>query len=133
MPRQRIYYDYVNEELVPYWYVITFKHHQIDWDQSTLYFQVTAPFEYFDRDNFDDSILSLSILMSDIVIHKNDPSKIGIHLKRIKETLLNHGADPSLCRQFIIQIPDIQDILHLLPNKRNFFLSKKTNEVLYND
>ncbi|MGG3798026.1 hypothetical protein [Metabacillus fastidiosus] len=125
MPRQRVYYDYVNGELIPYWYVLTFKPNQIEWDTSIIYFNIIAPFEYFSRDNFDDSILSISILMSDIVTNKDKPNILGIQLKRIKENILKYDVDPNLCRQFILQVPDIQEVLNLLPNKRNFFVIKE--------
>lgn len=119
MPKQRVYYDYVNGELVPYWYVLTFKNIEISWDKSGFFFDAIAPFQYFNRDQFDDSILSTSIYMTDLIFNEKCPERIGINLKRVRQRISKFNVCPSEIRQFIIPIPDIDEFLKLLPNRKS--------------
>lgn len=116
IPQQRVYYEYVNGELCPYWYVLTFEPCQIGWDKPTIFFDVFAPFEYLERDCFDESLISISIFISDLIINGNNPSRLGINLARVKARL--NGLEPELITQFVIQMPDIEEVLSLLPNRR---------------
>lgn len=118
MPRQRVYYDYVDGNLVPFWYVITFRSYEIPWEQETYNFEVIAPFEYFDRDDFDNSILSTSINIEDLLTNNLHKCQLGLNLNQIKQRILKHGVEPWQVSQFIIQLPDIEEVLKLLPNER---------------
>lgn len=118
MPRQRVYYDYFEGNQVPFWYVLTFKNQEIPWEQDTYYFEVIAPFEYFGRDEFDDSIMSVSINIEDLLTNNLQELNLGLNLNRIKERILKHGVNPYEVNQFIIQLPDIEEVLKLLPNER---------------
>lgn len=118
MPQQRVYYEYVNAKLIPYWYVLTFKPCEIKWDKPVLYFDVIPPFEFIERDEFDESINSVSIFLSDLIINDSYPNKLGIYLKRLKERIKQYGVDPYVVQQFIMQVPDVDEVLNLMPNKR---------------
>lgn len=118
MPRQRVYYDYFEGNQVPFWYVLTFKNHEIPWENDTYYFEVISPFEYFGRDEFDDSIMSVSINIEDLLTKNLEVCNLGLNLNRIKARIIRHGVDPYMVRQFIIQLPDIEEVLRLLPNER---------------
>lgn len=124
MPRQRVYYDYVDGNLVPFWYVLTFNPLEIPWEQDTYFFDVIAPFEYFDRKDFDDSVLSSSINIEDLLTNNLHDSQLGLNLIQIKHRISRHGVDPCEVNQFIIQLPDIEEVLQLLPNetKASFIL-----------
>ncbi|MCM3598657.1 hypothetical protein M4D55_23140 [Metabacillus idriensis] len=119
MPRQRIYYDYVNEELVPYWYVLTFKSNEITWDKNVFFFDAIAPFEYLNRDQFNDSLISVSIYMSDLILNADNHQRIGINLNNVSKRVLKYDLFPSEVKQFIIPIPDINEVIKLLPNRKN--------------
>lgn len=121
MIKQRVYHEYVNEKLVPYWYVLTFN--QLDWDKPVTYFDVHPPFEYFERDMFDDSMPAVSVTMNELILNDDYPRKLGIYLKRVKQRIIEHGWDPTLFRQFIFQIPDIDEVLQLIPNRRKMLFS----------
>lgn len=122
MPQQRVYFEYINEELVPYWYVLTFQPCEINWDKPVLYFEVIQPFEYIERWEFDESLLSTSIYLSDLIINPVSPTELGIDLRSIKNRILKHGVDPDVILQLIIQFPDIDDVLQLMPNERKMNL-----------
>lgn len=119
MPKQRVYYDYVNEELVPYWYVLTFKNNEITWDKNSFFFDAIAPYEYLNRDQYNDSIISVSIYMNDLIFNTDQLNRIGINLKNVSQRVRKYNVCPSEVKQFIIPIPDINDVLKLLPNRRN--------------
>ncbi|WP_243299735.1 hypothetical protein [Bacillus litorisediminis] len=124
MPQQRIYHDYINEKLVPFWYVLTFRPCEVNWDKHVHYFEIIAPFEHFNRDDFNDSIISTSLYLSDLIISESKPNQLGIYLKKVKHRILQHGIDPELVLQFIVPIPDIDEVLKLIPYNRTIsFLS----------
>ncbi|MGE8207751.1 hypothetical protein ACQKP0_25095 [Heyndrickxia sp. NPDC080065] len=118
MPQQRVYYDYVNKKLVPYLYVMTFKHNEINWDKPVVYFDVIKPFEYIGIDDFDESIISISINKGELLLNKSTPGKLGIHLNSVKKRIMNHNVDPDEVKQFILCFPDVEEVLHLVPNER---------------
>lgn len=117
MIKQSVYHKYVNEKLVPYWYVLTFN--QINWDKSVIYIDVQQPFEYFERDMFDDTMPAVSVTMNELILNHNYPQKLGIYLKRVKQRIFDYGGDPTHFRQLIFQIPDIDEVLNLIPNRKN--------------
>lgn len=118
MPRQRVYYDYFEGKQVPFWYVLTFKKQEIPWEKDTFYFEVIAPFEYYGRDEFDDSVISVSINIEDLITNNLQDCNLGLDLNRIKERVLMYGVELYEISQFIIQLPDIEEVLKLLPNER---------------
>ncbi|MFB7302569.1 hypothetical protein [Heyndrickxia sporothermodurans] len=122
MPQQRVYHDYVNEKLVPYWYVLTFKPCEIDWDKSVLYYDVIKPFDYIERDQFDESIITFSLKISDFLVNRDYPNKLGINIKMIKSRISENGIDPYVVHQFILPYPDVEEVLHLVPNDRKIEL-----------
>nr|WP_309101647.1 hypothetical protein [Fredinandcohnia onubensis] len=122
MAKQRVYYDYYEGQQVPFLYVLTFSAGEIKWDKHVFYFDIIAPFEYYDRDTFDDSIISASIFLGDLIVNVDSPNKLGINMKRVRQRIQGYGLDPYLVRQFIIMLPDIEDVLKLLPNRRTLSL-----------
>ncbi|MGD6993949.1 hypothetical protein [Sutcliffiella horikoshii] len=126
MPQQRVYYEYVNGNLVPYWYVLTFEKKELDWDNKIHYYELIAPFEKFERDEFDDSIISISILVADFVVSNAYPGQLGINLSRLKERITRLELDVDIVQQFIIQMPDIEEVSSLWPNhrKKQFLLKR---------
>lgn len=126
MPQQRIYHEYVNEKLVPYLYVFTFKHCEINWDKPVLYFELIKPFEFIGLDNMDDSVVSISIFKSELLINPSYSNKLGILLSSVKKRILQHDVDPDIIRQFVLPVLDLNEVLSLLPNERKMgiFLTK---------
>jgi hypothetical protein len=122
MPQQRLYYEFMESELVPYWYVLTFQPCEINWDKLVLHFTPIAPFEYVERNEFDDSLINVSIQLSDFILKQGRPERIGINLNSVKKRIERHGVDPCVVRQFIISPPDINELLSLLPNRRKMSL-----------
>jgi hypothetical protein len=118
MPQQRLYKEYVNEKLVPYWYVLTFKPGEISWSEDYYFFEPIAPFEHVERCQFDDSIISSSIYMRDFIRRPDSPHLLGLNLIRMKERIQLLGIDPCLVRQFIVCSEDLNEVLQLLPNER---------------
>lgn len=119
LPKQSLYYEFVDDRIVPYWYVITFEPCQIPWEDPTCFFQLIAPFQYMERDAFDDNIISMAIHIDDLIINKEKKSMFGLNLERIKNRLTNElFVDPYVVRQFIIPMPDIEEVLLLIPNER---------------
>ncbi|MGF2617778.1 hypothetical protein FZC84_12105 [Rossellomorea vietnamensis] len=117
MPQQRIYHEYVNGELVPFWYVLTFQPGEIEWEADAYYFTPIQPFHFEERDQFDDSFVSASLYLEDLLTVER-LGQIGINLNRVKKRIDRYGAEPSLVRQFIVQMPDIEDVVQLLPARR---------------
>jgi hypothetical protein len=122
MPQQRLYFEYVDNDLVPFWYVLTFKYGEVNWDNDVFYFTPIQPFEYVERYEFDESLIAVTIFYSDFVFNTSYPEKFGININSVKKRIERHGLDPDIVRQFIISIPDINDLLSMLPTERKLTL-----------
>ncbi|MBU5213259.1 hypothetical protein [Heyndrickxia oleronia] len=118
MPQQRVYHEYVNEKLVPYWYVLTFKPFEINWDKPVHYYDVIKPFEFIERDEFDESVITFSLKISDFLVNRDYQNKLGMNIKMIKNRIEVNEIDPEVIHQFILPYPDVEEILHLVPNNR---------------
>lgn len=128
MPQQRLYFEYVDNELIPYWYVLTFKSYEINWDKPVLYFEVIKPFEFINRDDFDESIPGMSIYLSDLVFNNTSDKKIGIRLTPVKKRIEQFNYDPAMIRQFILSAPEVNDLINFLPKKLKFNMLVNWNQ-----
>jgi hypothetical protein len=122
MPQQRMYYDYVDDQLVPFWYVLTFKYGEVNWDNHVFYFTPIQPFNYVEREEFDESLISVTIFFSDFVFNPSYPEKFGINISSVKKRIERYSLDPDIVHQFIITLPDINDLLPMLPTERKLSL-----------
>jgi hypothetical protein len=113
MPQQRLYYEDVDGKVVPYWYVLTFRPGEIDWDKDFYFYTPIAPFRYIERDNFNDELPYTQIYYFELF--RDITERLGIDLFSIKQRM---KIDPSIFRQFVVQIPDIDEVLKLLPKER---------------
>lgn len=116
MPKHQLFYEKVNDEIIPFWYVLSFQNHEINWDKYVIFIEYRYPFEYESRSYFDNSIFSYSVRISDLIF-SNNSSRFGINLKNIRNKIQLHGLDPMMFQQLIIPLPDINDFLKLIPNK----------------
>ncbi len=125
MPQQRLYYEYENGELIPYWYTLTFEMGEINWDKPAYYFDAIKPFECIERSEFDESLISISMQLSDFIFNVNSPNRLGISLRRVKNLIERHGVDPCVVQRFILSTPELNDLLAYLPMKRQLsFITK---------
>ncbi|WP_339165429.1 hypothetical protein [Siminovitchia sp. FSL W7-1587] len=122
MPQQRLYYDYVDGELIPFWYVLTFQHRELNWDKPIHYYEAYKPFEYVERDEFDGTIISMTITLADFIFNRQSPIRIGLNIAVIKNRIMRYGVDPDVVRQFVLSTPEIDDLLALLPAERKISL-----------
>ena len=118
MPQQRLYYEYVDGRLIPYWFVLTFGFDEINWDKQFFYFDLVKPFEYIERSEFDESLIGMSMQLSDLIFNLDHPYRIGINLKSLRKRIERHGVDPYVVKQFILSVPELNDFLAYLPVQR---------------
>ncbi|MCF6094336.1 hypothetical protein L1765_10210 [Microaerobacter geothermalis] len=109
--KYKVYYDYHEGELVPIWFVISLD--GIYWSDDYLYVPIEAPFESFPVDEFDENIMSFSILMSDLTRVYDKTNEFGIYLPYVKQRVLEYGIDVTEIEQFIIQVADVEDVLQM--------------------
>ncbi|WP_366160642.1 hypothetical protein ABXS71_17045 [Bacillus infantis] len=117
MPQQRLYFDYVGKILVPYWYVLTVKPGELDWDRPVHYYNAHSPFTYYDYNQFDEFQNNMALKPSDFVLNANRPGQIGILLKFIRRRIEEHGVDPYVITQFILSTPYLDDLMLHLPKE----------------
>src|SRR5690606_5230466 len=125
MPQQRLYHEYVESNLIPYWYVLTFTLGQINWDKPVYYYDAIKPFEFVERDEFDESLIGVSINLSDFIFNYESPNKIGLNIRSIRRRIERYGLDPSLVQQFVLSTPGIEELLMMLPEQRKMIFATK--------
>lgn len=118
MLKQQLYYDYVCDQLVPCKFVLTFDYQEIDWNKKAYYFDLIKPFEYYDYDNYDENVISFSVYLTDLIVNNLRPGQLGINLTSLKSRIEKYGLDHDLVRQFVMFIPDVSEVLQLIPNER---------------
>lgn len=117
MPKQRLYYEYIDGQLVPYWFVLTLNPCEVDWDKPVFHFDLIKPLEFVERNEFDDSQISMSIYLSDLIFNNLSTERIGINLTAVKRRIEKHGMDPELFTQFVLSAPEVEDFLLVLPTE----------------
>lgn len=125
MAKHQLFYENINNEFVPYWYVISFKKFEIDWDKHVYYTDILPPFIYSNRDFFNTRKVSCTIRLADLVFSDTSVNHIGLNLKIIKNKILKSHFDAEMVNQFIIALPDLDEFLKLIPRKKRFFLMKR--------
>lgn len=122
MPQQRIYYDYINGKLMPYIYVLTFINGEINWDKPSFEYEVIKPFKHDDFYDFDSSLLTCSIFLSDFIFNDNRPHYFKLNLTSIKARLEQEYIDPYVIKQFVLGTYELQELMQLLPKERTMNL-----------
>lgn len=125
MPEQRLFFEYINGVLSPFWYVLTFQLCEINWDKHVFYYQPIKPFEFVEREEYDESLPGVTIHLSDLVFNYDLPGQIGINLNLVRKRIERNGVEPEVVRQLILTAPELDDFINLLPTERkiNFMLN----------
>src|SRR5690606_30290424 len=110
------------------WYVLTFTLAQINWDKPVYYYDAIKPFEFVERDEFDESLIGVSIYLSDFIFNYESPYKIGLSLRRIRRRIERYGLDPWMVQQFVLSTPEVGDLLSVLPKQREMFFLENVYE-----
>lgn len=118
MPQQRLYYDFMDGQLIPFWYVLSFDPGEINWEKSAFYYNAIKPFTFIERSEFDESLISMSMQLSDLIFNLDHLYRIGINLKSLRKRIERHGVDPYVVKQFILSVPELNDFLAYLPVQR---------------
>jgi hypothetical protein len=118
MAKISVYYVEYEDLLAPRFLCIWFGRDVIDWDKTNIYIPVNSPFKRKLSEDFDQDVLSLSIVQSELIVNEDKPGKFGIHLPAVQKRLNKTRADTmpydqSDIEQFIIQMGDIEEILQL--------------------
>lgn len=127
MPQQRIFFEYIDNQLIPYWYVLTFKPCELNWDKRVFYYDIIKPFEFVERDEYDESLVSVTIHLSDLVFNHDLPGKIGFNINSVRKRIERNGVDPDVVRQLIISTPELDEFINLLPKerKKEFYINNR--------
>ncbi|TYS50120.1 hypothetical protein [Bacillus infantis] len=111
MIRQSVFYEEFEANTYPYWYGIAFDESDVDWEKEIFYFDVNAPFERLQKEDLEDSFMSISVGSAEIVKSQHHRNRLGIVLKKLKKRAEDYDADFRKIRQFIILVSDIEEIL----------------------
>lgn len=125
MPRQRLYFEYVDNLLIPYVYVLTFKPGELKWDKPVHYYDAIPPFNYVGIEELDDSLNNAVIYFSDFIFHENYSKRFGLNINVIKSRIQSHGVDPYVIHQLILPTDDISKLMSMIPSserKMDFIL-----------
>jgi hypothetical protein len=109
-----VYYDYhYDGTLWPKWFVLKFKLGSLDWSETFIHIPVQCPFNKQTIEDFDESIISVTIEIGDITINCGKPYHFGICLPTIKKRAELHGYDVEDITQFVMLAADIEEILQV--------------------
>jgi hypothetical protein len=108
--KSKVYYDSDYEgNLYPLWYTIE---GSIDWDGSTMYFPITAPFERIDSISFDDELIGCSVFTQELIVHQNKSNQLGINLEAVRSRI-SENIEAYKVERLIIQVSDIEELMQI--------------------
>lgn len=114
MPKHQLFHEKVDGQIIPYWYVISYKDNELNWDKYVLYIDYQLPYQYQNRNNFNDSIPSISLDISDFIFLQSDLTRFCINLKKLKKRIHQYNLSPSMFKQFIIPVPYLNPLLDFI-------------------
>jgi hypothetical protein len=116
MPVQYLDYQYVDGELSPFYYVLKLFKGEVDWDKHTFYFDLMVPIKSEEYSEIDETLINYGVHISELIINKDFPNKLGINLTALKRRLAFDIHDPSVIEQFILYAPDVVSVVGELPS-----------------
>ncbi|GAF24363.1 hypothetical protein JCM19047_4249 [Bacillus sp. JCM 19047] len=108
----KVYYDYHEGKKAPIWLVLNVRDQFIDWEEQTLTITVQAPFNMHPAEEFDPDAMNVTILIDDLLLTTSE-NVFGISLTNVEHRLNLHGVDPTEVDNFVIQVADLEDVLHI--------------------
>jgi hypothetical protein len=109
-----VYYDYHHDGTIgPKWFVLKFKPGSIDWSKDFIHIPVSCPFDKQNAEDFDDSIISITVEIIDLTVNCGKLNHFGIYLPSIKKRVELHGYDVGDIRQFVMLAADIEEVLQV--------------------
>jgi hypothetical protein len=109
-----VYYDYHHDgTLGPKWFVLKFEPGSLDWSEAFIHIPVQCPFNKQTIDDFNESIISITVEIGDLTVNCGKPDHYGIYLTSIKKRIELHGFDLEEFGQFVILAADIEEILQV--------------------
>lgn len=108
--RSRVYYDTDYEgNLYPLWYTLE---GSINWNDPSLFFFVSAPFERIDGIDFDDELIGCSVYAGEMIINEYKKDQLGVNLEALRRRI-SEFIEPEKVERLIFQVSDIEEILHI--------------------
>jgi len=105
--------------LVPMKMVARFPRGKMRWDKSVVYFPIDAPFDRIQAIDFNDDLMSLTIVFEDLITNIGRPNQFGVFLPRVIERMDKmkerdyFDFDYNDVEQFIIHVDDIEELLKM--------------------
>ncbi|MCM3620463.1 hypothetical protein M3936_23185 [Sutcliffiella horikoshii] len=124
MPKQILDYQYIDGELSPHYYILQLYPNEINWDKNVFYFDLCPPIYSQEYSELNETLLGCSVTITDLIVNKEFPSRLGINLRSLKRRLLPDIDELSFIQQFIIYAPDLDFIIARLPEEhtKTFYL-----------
>ncbi|TCJ01333.1 hypothetical protein [Cytobacillus praedii] len=125
MPVQYLDFQYLDGELSPFYYVLKLFKGEVDWDKHTFYFDLMVPIRSEVYSEIDDNLINYGVHISELIINKDYPNKLGINLSALKRRISFDIHDPSVIEQFLLYAPDVMGIIGEFPrvNRMEYMLT----------
>lgn len=117
MPVQYLDYQYVDGELSPFYYVLKLFTGEVDWDKHTFYFDLMVPIKSEEYSEIDENLINYGVHISELIINKDYPNKLGINLNSLKKRLSFDVHDPSVIEQIFLYAPDVLSLIGQFPTE----------------
>lgn len=130
MPKQILDYQYVESNLIPYYFIIKLYPSEINWDKNVFYFTLTTPIKSIEYSEVDEDHISCSLSPSELIINTDYPDKLGINVKALRRRVDRQLHDPNVIEQFILYVPDVEILVNQFPeNFSKAFLFELTKGI----
>lgn len=109
----KTYYDYYEGDLIPLWFVLSFKKGDLDWTKTTLYVPIDPPTKMQEIEDYLPDQLGLSVTVGDLILNASKPGKFGINLSALRRRAIDNGVDYWDVEKLIIPVSIVAELLSM--------------------
>lgn len=110
-----VYYDYFEGLLAPVWMIV--KPTLEEWESNRIRIDIESPFIRKMSEELSNDLLSVSVELDDLILLEDQSHTFCITLERLISKIQSSGYAPSDIDQLIIQMCDVEEVLHMDPQK----------------
>jgi hypothetical protein len=107
-----VYYEHHDDQLVPISMIVR----GIVDLRYPYYWHINAPFKRFLTEDFDDSVLTVSVQLEELLINPELQHHVGLYLPAIRRRIPEHIDDMDIS-QYLIRFCDLEDVLQMDCNR----------------
>jgi hypothetical protein len=111
MATHGVIYDFHDEGIKPFLFIIQFAAGELDWTDPLFYVPLEAPFQRQQIEDLEEAGLSLSVHLEDLTVNPLFPQCFGIHIHSLVERYATIYSSLQDVERLVVRMCDIEEAL----------------------